>query len=90
MKYFYEGLMDGMRKSEALSYAKREFLNKHSDNITSHPYYWAGFYVLGNDEPILRSYFFSSNNLIKLTVIAVTMFMMTLLVLFVNKPRLLR
>lgn len=52
MKYFYQGLKQGMRKSEALRFAKMQFLANDADNITSSPYYWGSFYILGDDSPI--------------------------------------
>ncbi|MEL7145008.1 MAG: CHAT domain-containing protein, partial [Bacteroidota bacterium] len=52
MKYFYQALKKGMRKSEALAYAQKEFLAKDADNITKAPFYWAGFYIVGDDSPI--------------------------------------
>lgn len=52
MKYFYYGLKEGMRKSEALKYAQTQFLKNDADNITSAPFYWAGFYVIGDDGPL--------------------------------------
>lgn len=55
MQYFYEGLYKGMRKSEALTFAKNRFLSNDADNITSAPFYWAGFYVLGDDSPIVEN-----------------------------------
>jgi CHAT domain-containing protein len=55
MKYFYEGLKEGLPKSEALRLAKLKFLKQDADNITSSPYYWGSFYILGNDKPITTS-----------------------------------
>lgn len=55
MKYFYEGLKEGMYKSEALKYAQTKYLENHSDALTSSPFYWSSFYVLGDDSPIHQS-----------------------------------
>lgn len=52
MKYFYQGLKEGMDKSAALTFAQNKFLNDDADNITSSPFYWSGFYVLGDDKPV--------------------------------------
>ncbi len=52
MKYFYEGLKEGMYKSEALKYAQAKYLENHSDALTSSPFYWSSFYILGDDSPI--------------------------------------
>ena len=54
MKYFYEGLSAGQRKSEALRNAQIKYLANHADNITSDPKYWSAFYVLGDDSPIMK------------------------------------
>jgi len=51
MKVFYRELKASKAKSEALRTAKLEFL-KNSDNLTSNPFYWSSFYLLGNDTPI--------------------------------------
>lgn len=56
MKYFYEGLKEGLTKSEALRLAKVKFLEHDADNITSSPYYWDSFYVLGDDKPIEKGF----------------------------------
>lgn len=55
MKYFYEGLKKGMYKSEALKHAQTQYLENHSDALTSSPFYWSSFYVLGDDGPIRQS-----------------------------------
>lgn len=52
MKYFYKGLKEGMYKSEALKYAQTKYLENHSDALTSSPFYWSSFYILGDDNPI--------------------------------------
>jgi len=51
MSVFYRELKKGKRKSEALRIAKLEFLS-NSNNITSDPYYWGSFYLLGDDSSI--------------------------------------
>ncbi|MEO9484972.1 MAG: CHAT domain-containing tetratricopeptide repeat protein [Ekhidna sp.] len=48
MEAFYQELVNGKSKSEALRLAKIAYLDK-ADNLTSHPYYWSSFYVLGSD-----------------------------------------
>lgn len=53
IKYFYEGLKKGLPKSEALRLAKLTFLRSDADNITSQPFYWDYFYVMGDDRPLL-------------------------------------
>ncbi|MBO3699665.1 CHAT domain-containing protein [Roseivirga sp. E12] len=51
MSSFYDNLKEGMSKSESLRQAKLEFL-KNSNNITSNPYYWGSFFIVGNPDPI--------------------------------------
>lgn len=46
---FLENLKTGMKKSEALSEAKRKF---RSENPTAPEYYWAGLVLVGSDAPI--------------------------------------
>jgi CHAT domain-containing protein len=53
MGYFYENLAKGQRKSEALRNAKLTFL-ENADAMTSHPYFWSGFVVIGDDSPIVN------------------------------------
>jgi CHAT domain-containing protein/tetratricopeptide (TPR) repeat protein len=56
MKYFYEGLRNGLTKSEALRLAKVQFLEIDADNITSSPYYWDSFYIMGDDKPLTSQF----------------------------------
>ncbi|MBN1183910.1 MAG: CHAT domain-containing protein [Bacteroidales bacterium] len=51
MSYFYTYLSKGKLKGEALQQAKISFLEK-SDPLKSHPYYWAGYICIGNNEAI--------------------------------------
>ncbi len=66
IKYFYEGLEEGLTKSEALRLAKMKFLQNDADNITSSPYYWDSFYILGSDEPIVKK--LSTTSIILITL----------------------
>ncbi len=50
MSYFYKFLKKGQRKDEALANAKREFVKNNP--LKNHPYFWAGFIVNGNTDPI--------------------------------------
>ena len=47
---FYKNLKEGQDKDEALSNAKKSFISKNP--LKSHPYFWAGFVVNGNMEPL--------------------------------------
>jgi len=48
---FLNYLQEGATKSEALQKAKLDYL-KTADARTANPYYWAGLYLLGNNENI--------------------------------------
>lgn len=51
MASFYENLKAGKNKAEALRQAKLSFL-KSANNVAANPYYWGGFFILGNTEPV--------------------------------------
>ncbi|SEK92197.1 CHAT domain-containing protein [Aquimarina amphilecti] len=51
MKYFYTNLKEGMSKGEALQQAKLQYLNRANINRI-HPFYWGGFYLIGDTTPI--------------------------------------
>ena len=53
MILFYENLKNGQKKDEALANAKRTFIAKNP--LKNHPFYWAGFVVNGNTDPIQSS-----------------------------------
>lgn len=48
---FFAHLKDNKGKAEALQLARREFLASTGDNRT-HPYYWAGLALVGDDEAL--------------------------------------
>ena len=52
---FYQHLSEGNFKGEALRKAKLSFLKNNSQNGWSHPYYWSGFLISGNNSPINNS-----------------------------------
>lgn len=54
MEHFYRGLKKGMKKSEALQFAQQQYLQIAS-NVEKAPFFWAGYYILGNDEPIVNA-----------------------------------
>jgi CHAT domain-containing protein/tetratricopeptide (TPR) repeat protein len=54
VKRFYENLKKGNSKSMALKKARLSFL-KESDQLRSHPYYWAALVVYGNNSPLYYS-----------------------------------
>lgn len=51
MPRFYEGLKEGMTKSDALRKAKLAYLD-HADPMMSTPYFWAGFVLIGDDSAL--------------------------------------
>lgn len=51
MSLFYQNLEKGLAKNEALHQAKLTFL-KEGNKITSAPFFWGSFVVVGNSEPL--------------------------------------
>ncbi len=51
MKYFYTNLKEGMSKSKALQQAKLQYLEQ-ADIYKAAPFYWGGFYLVGDNAPI--------------------------------------
>ena len=51
MVSFYEQLKSGLSKAKAMQKAKLDYLH-NADNLTAHPYYWAGFVIIGNQGPV--------------------------------------
>ncbi|MEW7289312.1 CHAT domain-containing protein [Aquimarina sp. 2304DJ70-9] len=51
MKYFYTNLKAGMNKGKALQQAKLQYLKTANINRT-HPFYWGGFYLVGDTSPM--------------------------------------
>lgn len=54
MTLYYKFLKKGNSKSEALALAKSTFIKNNP--LKSHPYYWSGFILTGNDESIVNNY----------------------------------
>lgn len=54
MVSFYKYLKDGLSKNVALQKAKLDYLASTDDDLLKHPYYWAGFVISGNVEPITQ------------------------------------
>jgi len=51
MTDFYKHLGAGKGKDEALQLAKLDYLD---NNAEAHPFYWAGFVLIGDDKPIVE------------------------------------
>ena len=49
---FYRYLKKGKSKSEALRMAKLSYLKKNDNSDLAHPYYWSGFVINGNTDPL--------------------------------------
>lgn len=52
MKYYYEHLKEGATKSSALKAAKLQYLNQQEQINRMHPFYWAAFVHIGDDQPL--------------------------------------
>ena len=50
---FYKHLKKGKSKSEALRLAKLDYLKSNSDKQLLHPYFWSGFVISGNTDPLI-------------------------------------
>jgi CHAT domain-containing protein len=53
MTSFYRYLKKGQSKQEAMRRAKMEYL-ENADDLTSNPYFWSGFVVVGDGSPVYR------------------------------------
>ena len=76
MANFYLGLNNGLPKDEALRQAQLKFLGEVEDPLYRHPYFWAGFVVMGDTTP-LPSVTFSwliYGTLLGLSVLAAVLF----------------
>ena len=52
MLNFYQNLKEGLPKNEALRRAKLDYLGNAKLDRLAHPYYWAGFMLMGDTTPI--------------------------------------
>lgn len=59
MQFFYDNLVKGMPKSEALREAKLSYL-ANADPSELHPFYWAAFFSTGDDSPLIFEKNYSS------------------------------
>ncbi len=53
MTSFYKYLKKGKSKQEAMRLSKMDYL-EGADDLTSNPYFWSGFVVVGDSSPIYR------------------------------------
>ena len=49
---FYKNLKQGMGKAEALRMAKLNALDNLSSQAYAHPFYWAPFVLIGDNQPL--------------------------------------
>jgi CHAT domain-containing protein len=84
MTFFYQELMNGEEKDEALRLAQLKFVSETTDPLYRHPYFWAGFVVMGNTEPLLLS---SSFPLWTIVVISLFIFTAALVTLKLKHSR---
>lgn len=55
MTSFYKYLMKGKTKSKSLQLSKIDFIN-NADQLKSHPYFWSGYVVIGNNDVLFIPY----------------------------------
>jgi CHAT domain-containing protein len=53
MTSFYKYLKKGKSKQEAMRLSKMDYLER-ADDLTSNPFFWSGFVVVGDSSPIYR------------------------------------
>lgn len=51
---FYFNLAEGKTKDQSLREAKLSFLEKNLENGLSHPYFWSGYIIQGNTQPLVQ------------------------------------
>jgi CHAT domain-containing protein len=56
MAIFYEELKAGKQKDEAMRTAQLRFLSENQDPLYQHPYFWAGFVVMGDTDPLPKRF----------------------------------
>lgn len=56
MNAFYKHLAKGDAKDLALQKAQVQFLNANRQNALVHPYYWSGFVISGNMDPVVATH----------------------------------
>jgi len=74
MKYFYEFLRKGFRKDKALQQAKLSY-RKYANPDKLHPYYWAGFIIVGDTTAVWPAGIDWSINFVLLGVLLLGLFL---------------
>lgn len=75
MASFYKNIAEGMSKDKAMQKSKIDFL-ANTNGQKTHPYYWGGFVVLGNTEPISRSNYSLLIYLLTFIVLSVSIYLL--------------
>ena len=81
MTYFYSSLKDGKPKDVALREAKVQYLESANPE-KQHPYYWAGFVLIGDTAPIVNT---SISMYLILILAAILIFTLWLMRIFTRK-----
>jgi CHAT domain-containing protein len=55
MKMFYDNLLKGKSKAQALKASRREYL-KNASQLRSHPYFWSSLVVYGENGPVFSKH----------------------------------
>ncbi|MEI6899797.1 MAG: CHAT domain-containing tetratricopeptide repeat protein, partial [Bacteroidota bacterium] len=83
MQRFYHYLHKGDHKSESIRKAQLDYINGN-DNMLAAPFYWAGYILIGNDEPVDFATSLTSS---LLTVLLILIVFITLLIIFIKRRR---
>ncbi|MCD4682391.1 MAG: CHAT domain-containing protein, partial [Bacteroidales bacterium] len=77
MTGFYRNLKKGMKKDDALRNSKLSYLES-SDPVQSHPYFWAAYVQIGNNNPVITysKYMYFIYAAILLSLIGILYFLM--------------
>ncbi len=78
MSLFYKNLVRGMPVDVALQKAKIAYL-KDADPLRSHPYFWAGYQVMGNASPVYYSFY--------LLIVILTVIIAGVILLIIRRKR---
>ena len=78
MGHFYKYLNQGMKKNEALRLTKIDYL-KTAHPSRLHPYYWAGFVLIGDEDAVWGISLFSSSHWIKVLMVCFLILMAILI-----------
>ncbi len=86
MTSFYKELKKGKSKTEALQLAKLNYINNQTIEELKHPFYWAGFVLHGNTDP-LKFQGISSSSKLTFFLIGLGIFVLLMIGLRIAKSR---